>query len=615
MPLGPQAAKLRVFADFDLPRPMRPIRIALPLLVLLPGLFAPVEAGEQPALNYQVSVQGAGELEAFLLAVADSEQLRERAPPPGLASLRRRARSDLQALDRALRSRGYYAAQVDFELDSEVEPIRLRFRVDPGPLYRFADFSILEEPADTEYRPPAPNALGLVVGAPALAAQVLAAEKALLKNAREASFALAELGKRHVVVDHSDQSMDVELHIAPGPQVTLGPAEFSGGEGVDRSFVQARIPWEPGTVYHPELLAKARRELVDTNLFASVRLQPGKALDEAGQLPVHIDLAEREHRTAKLSLTYDTDLGPGVRVGWWHRNLFGAGQRLSLEAGWTGVGPELTAHYRQPDFFRLDQALIGEFTFKNEDTDAFNSKSAYIAGGVERNLSPGMDITVALGFRYSRVEPADGLVTENYGFLSLPVLYNWDFSDDLLDPSRGGRLSLLASPQADLFGSGVYFGKFLGRYSHYLQLREQPRLVLAGRIALGSIIGAQRDDVPADERFYAGGGGSIRGYGYQLASPLDAEDHPIGGDSLLELSLEFRWNFTDTLGVVGFVDAGGAFEKSYPQPGEDLFYAAGGGLRYYSPMGPLRVDVGVPLNRRDGVDDPYQLYISIGQAF
>ena len=407
---------------------MRPVHLALLLcLSQLPGLSAPAAAGEQPALDYRVSIQGAGELQEFLLAVTDSVQLRERAPPPGLASLRRRARNDLRALDRAMRSRGYSGAQVDFELGSEVEPIEVRFEVDPGPLYRFADLSILEEPADTEYRPPLPKDLGLVAGAPALAAQVLAAEKALLKHAREASFALAELGRRHVLVDHSDQTMDVELHIAPGSPIALGAVEFSGGEGVERSFVQARIPWEPGAAYHPELLDKARRQLVDTNLFASVRLRQGEALDEAGQLPVQIDLAEREHRTAKLSLTYDTDRGPGARVGWTHRNLFGAGQRLALDGGWSGVGPELSGNYRQPDFFRLDQALIGELTFKQEDTDAFKSTSAYIAAGVERTLAPGMDITVALGFRYSRVEPPDGVATENYGFLSLPILYKLGF--------------------------------------------------------------------------------------------------------------------------------------------------------------------------------------------
>jgi translocation and assembly module TamA len=138
--------------------------------------------------------------------------------------------------------------------------------------------------------------------------------------------------------------------------------------------------------------------------------------------------------------------------------------------------------------------------------------------------------------------------------------------------------------------------------------------VLAGRTAVGSIVGEPRSDIPANLRVYAGGGGSVRGFGYQLAGELDDDDKPIGGRSLVELGGEVRVRITESIGVVAFVDAGTVYSSATPDFSETLRVGAGPGLRYFSPIGPLRLDVGFPLNPRDS-DDTWQLYISIGQAF
>jgi translocation and assembly module TamA len=568
----------------------------------------------EPAVRYDVRIEGAGALREFLLEVSETNQLASR-PPPSVTSLRLRARRDVPELQRALRSRGYYDAKLEVEIDADTSPVVVLFRVQPGPRYRFGELRILEEPPDASFAAPEPAAIGLSTGAPALARSVLDAERKLLQLAKQTSYALAEMQPRRVVVDHASRTMDVELSIRPGPKVRLAEPDFTGGDGVDPEYLKVHIPWSRGDLYRPELLEKARLALVDTNLFVAVRVRPGLALNSDALLPVAVELVEREHRTVKLSLAYSTDKGPGVRAGWWHRNFFGAGEQLSGEGIWSPVESELKGSYRKPHFLRPDQAFVTQLSLTQEDTDAYFSTAAKAALGVERKLKPGMDLSVGGAFRYSNVEPADDSASERFGLLSVPVHYSWDFSDDLLDPTRGGRLGLTAAPYRDLLGSGLNFAKVQGRYSHYLSLRKSPRLILAGRVALGSIFGASRDEIPADERFYAGGGGSIRGFGYQLASPLDEEGNPVGGNALVELSAELRWRFTDTLGAVGFVDAGGAFESAYPDTTEDLNVGYGIGFRYHSPMGPVRLDVGFPADPREGVDDPYQLYISIGQAF
>jgi translocation and assembly module TamA len=203
---------------------------------------------------------------------------------------------------------------------------------------------------------------------------------------------------------------------------------------------------------------------------------------------------------------------------------------------------------------------------------------------------------------------------ENYRQIFLPLYFKWDTGDDLLDPTRGGRLFLQVMPFFDVTGSDSDFIKGYARYRHYIPVLKKPLLTLAGKVSIGVIEGSGLVSIPADERFYAGGGGSIRGYAYQSVGPLVAGD-PIGGQSLIELSAEVRVKLTDHLGLVGFLDGGSAFADTIPDSSQDLRWGSGAGLRYFTPIGPLRFDVAVPLNRRPEIDDSFQIYISLGQAF
>ncbi|MBN2125566.1 MAG: BamA/TamA family outer membrane protein, partial [Deltaproteobacteria bacterium] len=217
-----------------------------------------------------------------------------------------------------------------------------------------------------------------------------------------------------------------------------------------------------------------------------------------------------------------------------------------------------------------------------------------------------------LGLKTSRVTQT--AEEERYSLAFLPMNLEWDTSNDLLDPSRGGRLGMEAIPFLDVSGEGLDFIKNRARYARYFQVSESPWVVLAGRATAGAISGAGRDEIPADERFYAGGGGSIRGYAYQSVGPY-RDGNPVGGSSLLELSLELRTKVSDRLGMVAFLDGGGVFKELNPDPEEELLWGSGLGFRYFTPIGPLRFDVGVPLDRREGIDDAFQIYVTLGQAF
>jgi translocation and assembly module TamA len=568
------------------------------------------------ALRYEVAIAGADDaaLLSLLQQVSETFRLIDR-PPPSLARLRRRAQDDRQRLLEVLRSEGYYDGQVEVALDNGVDPVKVTFRIDLGPVYRLGSVSIEVEPPEPRLTVPTPEQIGLRLAEPAAARTILDAESALLQRLREQGFILAELGPRRAVVDHDTDSMDLTLRVRPGPLSRFGPVTIDGLTTVEQGFVAKRLDWREGELITPARLEAARASLRETGLFTSVQIDVADAPDAAGRLPVTVDLVERKHRSIGLGVRYRTDEGPGGNVSWEHRNMFGRGERVAVEADGSFIGAFLIASFRKPDFGRRNQSLLSDLRLAYDDTDAFESRSARARIGLERLLGDGM--TVALGVSFLAQEVEDKALDEgsqSFGLLSLPARFEWDRSDDLFDPSAGGRLRLENEPFVDVIGNGLLFNKSRLDYAHYVEVLEKPQVVLAGRTAVGAMVGESREAIPANLRFYAGGGGSVRGFGYQLAGALNDNDDPIGGRSLLELSGEVRLRITETIGAVAFVDAGTVYSSSVPDFSETLRIGAGPGLRYFSPIGPLRLDVGFPLNPRDS-DDTWQLYISIGQAF
>jgi translocation and assembly module TamA len=575
----------------------------------------PATQEPQPEIAYRVAIEGVenAALRQLLEGVSETVSLVDR-PPPSLIRLRRRAEDDRPRLQQALRSEGYYDATIALDIAAEREPVEVRFQVTPGPQYRFREVAIDVAPTEPALDLPSRRRLGIARGEPALSQKVLDAEAALLAAARAQGHALARLGQRQAVVDHDADAMDLTVMLEPGPQVRFGEIHIEGLSSVKEDAVRRRLPWQPGEVITSERLAAGRSALFDSGLFSSVMVNLGSTPDAAGQLPVTVELNERKHRSIGIGASFRTDEGLGGNLSWEHRNLFGRGERLTVELDGSFLGAHLSGSFRKPDFWRPDQSLLADAELAYDNTDAFESRSVGGSAGLERRLAPKRTISAALAFRAAQIQER-GQDEEEFGLLSLPVVFQWDRSNDLLNPTRGGRLIADNEPFVDVFGNDLAFNKTRLTYSHYLKVLDSPGVVLAARGSIGTLFGASRDEIPADERFYAGGGGSVRGFGFQLAGELDDDHNPIGGRSVLELSGEVRLRLTESFGVVAFVDAGSAFGATLPDPSETpLRVGAGPGLRYFSPIGPVRLDIGFPVNPRDS-DDSFQLYVSLGQAF
>ena len=573
---------------------------------------------------YETRFEGVDDasLAALLHEVSETLSLQVDAPASVL-HLRRRADRDVEHFTRVFQSRGYYGGSVSHDIQRDSSPVAVVFKADPGPQYTLGDV-VIRAAGDTPLPDdalPAPDTLGLRTGAPALADPIANANATLLAHLRARGYPRPRIAKRDVVVDHATQSVSVTYLIEPGPAARYGAPDYQGLARTRPVVVDKLLPWQAGDPYDQRQLTELRTRLYDTGLFATASVEPVVGeMGEDGTTPVRITVTERPHRTMTAGLEYKSDEGVGAQFGWENRNVKGLGHRFRLQSTLATELRALDLRYRIDRFRRLDQALDMSFIIGQEEREAYDSDRLEGLALVERTVTPRLTLAAGAGLRIGRVEQLGR--KNSHELLYLPLEMRLDRSDDLLDPTRGFRFRARIAPYVDPVGELRYFTKTDADFSHYVgwghfetdEGRRLPNWVLATRVHLGAIIGESRDGVPADVRFYGGGGGSIRGYRFQTVSPLIG-DNPIGGRSLAEFSIEVRRRVTETLGVVAFIDAGAAFESAYPDFSGDIQFGAGMGVRYYTPLGPLRFDVAVPLNKRDEIDDAFQIYLSIGHAF
>ncbi|SDB40392.1 autotransporter secretion outer membrane protein TamA [Desulfonatronum thiosulfatophilum] len=554
-------------------------------------------------------------LTEVLQFVSETYALRERLPATP-EMLERRARSDIQNLQRGLRSEGYYDAQVEVQVNYDESPPRVVFLVRPGPAYTLQavhfDGPLPELEADLP--PLDAETVNLNLNSRARAPEIEQGVSELRGYFREHGHPFPQVALKEALVDHELRTITVTYSFNPGPMVRFGPIIVQGLERVHLDYIMNKAPWSEDQLYQASLLNRIRSDLMPTGLFTMVDVShadtPQRGPDGEKTLPITITVVERVPRTVKAGVSYETDTGLGATLEWEHRNIFGQGERLRTRLDLAEKREMLTADFTFPDFMEKSQlefmANIGR-----EKTEALESK--LIALGVKMSRQLDEFWYTSLGANYLLTETTQLGTTQTYGLFSTPGELTWDRRNDILNPSSGWRVQLRAEPFIDTLDMSTMFFKLFSGLSAYLPLMAEERLVLAARGALGSIMGEGNLSLPPNQRFYAGGGGSIRGYAYQSIGP-ELDGTIIGGRSMVETSMELRLRLKNNFGLVAFLDGGQVFSESELRFNEDFMWGAGLGARYYTDFAPIRLDVGFPLNRRDR-DDAFQVYVSIGQAF
>ncbi|WP_374471641.1 autotransporter assembly complex family protein [Phenylobacterium sp.] len=533
---------------------------------------------------------------------------------------RRRAREASEDAEEILRSEGYYGYQLDADVRAGEPPVGV-VKIDPGPRFYLTDPAIewRETPPAPDARKQAHDALQIQAGDPARAADVIAAEGRVIARLQDVGYADAVAAPRRVVVDHATTAVSPTFRIVAGQLVRLDGVEVAGRTRTSLAWLQRLAPWRSGEVYAPDDVAELERRLLDTGVYetVTVALSPREKTTAEGLRPVVVSLSDRPRWTVEVGARYATTDGVGVDARWTRYNVLRRADTLQVTGRASTLDSRLGAEVSLPHWRRPQQTLdLGVEGYRTR-TDAFGETGAGVRASLTRRFGRTSYLTWGGALDYSEVEQVRAGEVSQLGRSLITAAglaaLSLDRSDDPLDPTRGWRAQGRAEPTVISGDETLAYVRLQGQASAYLPLGENARTVLAARLRLGGIAGGKLPQVPASERFYAGGGGSVRGFGYQAVGPRLPDNTPRGGLSLVEASIEARQQITDRWGVVAFLDAGSVGARQVPGL-DDVGIGAGLGARYDLGFGPIRADIAFPLTRKRG-GESFQVYLSIGQSF
>lgn len=592
------------------------------------GAFGQTEAPEYPSveeqqpsapdsLAYTVHIEGDIEkpLRDRLEKTSNLFALRDR-PPQSSAGLARHIARDKERLFELLRSEGFYNGEIDAVVDETTTPVAVTLNIDTGVVYLLEQYELryaATSAGAAESFPREPEDLGLALGMRAQSSEIRRASRDLIARLGEIGRPMASITNRSFVVDHDLTTMRVALDIDPGPRSVFGKISITELDTVSERYVNRLLTWTEGEIYDQRKVDSFRARLVGTGLFDSIAIDHAGEVGPDDALPIELRLRERKHRSIGAGASISTDEGLAGNVFWEHRNILGENEKFRIAARAGLVEQSLNADLIKPNFRAIDQNLLLNSVVRRQQDDAFDEKTFAVFAGIERGLFDNWRVRAGPSFDYSILNDATG--ERNIELIGFPMSARRDDTDDLLDATHGTRFFVGVTPYFGAIEESVSFASIEAGGEAFLSLDADDRVVLAARTRVGSIVGETTSTVPANKRFYAGGGGSVRGYPFRSLGPLDIEDDPLGGRSVLEFGFETRLRVSEDIGLVPFVEGGSVFDDTVPQGFGDLRWAAGLGLRYFTVIGPLRLDVATPLDRRPGVDDAYEIYLSIGQAF
>ena len=599
---------------------------------------ADVAENDRPQIRYELAVRGLKEIgleDEFksLSALEDGDGKATNA-----TQVNARAKEDEQLAIRLMKSLGYYDGVASSAIETVgTEPGRLRavLTATPGRLYKLGAINVVAGPTV----PPnlVREQLPLRTGDPLEAARVQGAEANVALVLPQRGYPFVDVGDRDILLDDQTLTGDYTLPVETGPRSSFGVLRTEGDAVFDLDHLSIFPRFKQGELYDTRKRDDLREALVATGLFDTIGVEPVRTGQPGPDGTEQVDLLVRQTKGPWRSLAGSAGYGTGEGIkaegSWTHRNLFPPEGALILTAIAGTQQQGASATFRRQNAGKRDRTFSAGVSANHANYDAFDAftGTAFVRWAYDSTPIWQKRFTYAFGaeltgtnervFDFGRNER----VRRTYGIAAIPAQAVWDTSDDLLNPTRGYRLKLNVSPETSVQGSVRPYARTMVEGTFYYPVSD--KLVIAGRARAGSILGVDRDDIAPSRRYYGGGGGSVRGYGFQRLGPFEPvsslvpdEDgkidigdlRPVGGRSLNEFALEARYRFGN-FGIVPFIDAGNAYESTFPK-GSDLRFGAGIGGRFYTNFGPMRIDLATPLNPREG-DGRVALYVSIGQAF
>lgn len=549
-----------------------------------------------------------------------------------LAQMSRRAHDDVAVLEQALRVYGYYDAEVapEFVNPAAGGQVSVRFVIEPGTRYRLAAVRLGDLAASGD-APALTTAFALKTSDPANTDRILAGRTSLVAALGARGFAFAKVGDPALAVDHAALNADLALPVTTGGRYVFGTVTSSLPQFLNARHLQRIARFRAGKPYDQRLVDDLKQALLSTGIVGGVTIAPREARAPADPAPgiadIDVKLVRGPEHTVTAQGGYSS--GQGIEIGgsWEDRNFFPPEGLVRVRTVLGTRQQMIGGTFRRSNFLARDTAFSADLYAQVLNTDAYDAHTLSAIFSLDKQStllfqkrwqwSAGLQ---AIATRELASGSAPGTRFTPYFIGSLPLKLAYDASNNLLDPVRGWRLSLGLAPAISI-QNGPRSSYLVTRIDGSTYLHASADVVLAARVRLASISGTDIANIAPSQRLYAGGGASIRGFAYQAVGPRDSAGAPIGGRSLAEFSIEARvrtglfaaGDKTGGLGVVPFIDAGQVGETGTPTM-KGARYGAGIGVRYKTSFGPLRIDLGTPINPRPG-DSRIAVTIGLGQAF
>lgn len=569
---------------------------------------------------YRVKVLGVQDLPDFRVRFGQLSALfANGGKPANAAQIDRRLADDAELAQEILRSIGRYDGTVTSGVTSPIDgATTVQLVIDGGPAYAFSGVDLPGLDAGGAKAKALAAEFAVKRGDTVDADKVNAAVTAFQLSLRNQGYPFATVAEPAVTVDHLTHEASLSVPVTPGSAARFGKVTVSGPRPIFSARHVTNIArFHPGQPYEQSRLDDLRRALIATSLVSTADIKPVKTLDP-GVVDIDVHLERAPPRTIAGELGYGTGEGARAEVSWQHRNLIKPEGAVTFRGVAGTQEQSLSALLRQNNFHKRDHTLTAQIAAAHTNYNAYDARTFTVSAGLERqsNIIYQKRWTWSGGTEFVITDDRDTIIAtgqprrRTFYVAALPGSVGYDCTEDLLNPTRCFRATFHVSPEASLQGGAHVYLKAQFDGSVY-----QPVFggtVIAGRIRLGAITGTTLESIAPSRRFYAGGGGSVRGFSYQKIGPTDVNGDPVGGRGLTEMSIEARVRFGN-FGVVPFLDAGNLYAASTPKF-THLRYGTGLGFRYYTSFGPIRVDVGTPLKRKPG-ESRVGVYISLGQAF
>jgi translocation and assembly module TamA len=537
------------------------------------------------------------------------------------------ARAEYASLLNALYAQGYYSAEIHVLIDgveaAGIAPLdapeaisAVQVVVVTGPAFKFSGAKVAPLARGTQM----PE--GFAVGKVAESGVILEAVTAGVNGWRAKGNAKAAVASQDLTADHDKALMAANVALTPGPVLRFGKLTIKGAEKMRLRRVLAIAGLPEGEVYSPRDVDMAASRLRRTGVFKSVTLTEDDFITKPDVLGITATLVEAKKRRYTFGAEIGSSDGLTLNAAWLHRNLFGGGERLAIDGEVTNIGAAqggadfaFGIKLDRPATFTPDTTAGIAFDFGKLNEADFTAVISNSTLTLSHIFTDSLSGKAGLSYDYAKIEDAAGEAT--YRALSLPLGVIWDRRDSKTDATRNIYAEVEVKPFLG-FGitdSGTRVKMDLRGYKAF---GAERRLVMAARVQAGAVIGASLLGTPRDYLFYSGGGGTVRGQPYQslgvnvLRDELGAT-YQTGGKTFVGGSVEARVKVGDALGVVGFVDVGRVDAETPFSDFGGWQAGAGLGVRYATPVGPIRLDLAAPV--AGGTGDGIQVYLGLGQAF